>query len=970
MATRQLHETDLNGYHHAKGTKPSHQSPVLFPPPHDNDLLPSTNGMARTTSKRRRQSGSGIPVRTPKEIISQPPAPEVPRAPPVSYRPPYSIDNPASQKPNSPSPSFAERAQSLTGKPLPIQSFESTTEAVERNSKPVRRGSLNRPIGGVYSEIQQHRRDSYPPNKDVAPLQRISNSSSLPQRQAPIPQPSSREAVVASDYRVDSTSPSSPIVPQVETRIGLAGATQTFQKEWAPDRSPLQKLEVKLSDISKEEKRARVQEAEQRLRDFNTSVKQRSSSKQDNQVIDGDITKRNMRKVKESRPGRFRNQPEPVQNLRQFQSKYDEGAGSPATISTESSHMPVSDTPSEPNYIEQTPHKMSEKGTMQAYQVLNRNRSGRNSAKKAGTTGIDLPSGREVRFQGPDSIDNGYENASRTKNGDLLGDRRRLDSGSSTRTIQARGDPENYVRQRPLDIVNAPDPMRISRKQQELHRTTADLSWDSPSVTNFGKAADPLPRHGVGQPSRYDSPPSGAQGRQALSSFTARQPAIDAPAPKKHHLLSLLHRDHDHFSKDQSITPKSLDEWRRAGTARLTAADFQTTNTSEEDQHAWWEGHRSGTRSKTTRNKARDVETSRGSYPSNHGKSIVSSSHQADSDEGRRFEAPAAPEVGTRAYLTDYEIEKLRTTSKPLTRTHLVQFLRRSDHDHALSLSSTYSYSCPNLALHNPAHRSHICEPYLSSELTQSMRSIRIRIAPDLATFSPPLYLKCGPLLRYTGMKRDRQERKARSGCQSSITRETWRGSVMIVTADADSSYDPVPTLNLFHEPMDILPPPSHQEGKDGNQELSSEFVDPIAGLPKLSRSGKTIYVKPVDDLEHAKDLSQLETDDGLFEETRTAAVPTAYGTPDFHVSSGNPKAVRREGRASKKGHQVKGIKLHAERGVTFWRFNIEVELGTEQTRIAYSINKSPSVGFWVPAQGQTMNIMFHSCNGFSMSVR
>ncbi|KZF25922.1 hypothetical protein L228DRAFT_206194, partial [Xylona heveae TC161] len=69
------------------------------------------------------------------------------------------------------------------------------------------------------------------------------------------------------------------------------------------------------------------------------------------------------------------------------------------------------------------------------------------------------------------------------------------------------------------------------------------------------------------------------------------------------------------------------------------------------------------------------------------------------------------------------------------------------------------------------------------------------------------------------------------------------------------------------------------------------------------------------------------------------------------------------------KFRDVKAHRLHTERGVTFWRFNIEVELGEKQARIAYRINRGPAIGFWVPAHGQTMNIMFHSCNGFSSSV-
>lgn len=307
---------------------------------------------------------------------------------------------------------------------------------------------------------------------------------------------------------------------------------------------------------------------------------------------------------------------------------------------------------------------------------------------------------------------------------------------------------------------------------------------------------------------------------------------------------------------------------------------------------------------------------------------------------------------------------------------HAAHFWHRSKHDQTSHLSSAYSYSCPGLALHDPLHDHHFCEPYLSDELTLSMRSIRIRSVPALTAFEPRLYLKCGPLLRYTGLKRDRLQTTTRNGGLSSAERETWRGSVMIVTTDADSIIEPVPTLRLFSEPMELLPSPQPYTDKEDDQEVSSEFIDPIAGLPKLSRSGRTVYVKPVDDLEQGRDLSRFEDDDGLFEETRTAAVPTAYGTPDYRpgrngpAPSANPKAGRGEGRARKKGQQVKGVRLHAERGVTFWRFNLEVELGPQQSRIAYSINNCPAIGFWVPARGHSMNMMFHSCNGFSKSVK
>lgn len=191
----------------------------------------------------------------------------------------------------------------------------------------------------------------------------------------------------------------------------------------------------------------------------------------------------------------------------------------------------------------------------------------------------------------------------------------------------------------------------------------------------------------------------------------------------------------------------------------------------------------------------------------------------------------------------------------------------------------------------------------------------------------------------------------------------------MIVTQDSESKYDIAPTLRLFLQPIDLLPPPPQE--LRGEQHLSPEYVDPIAGLPKLGRRGETLYVRPVEHLEEAKDLSQNETDEGLFERVRSPPdYPSRHGMTDLPESFPNRhKRADVDGERLSKYKDVRGFRLHAERGCTFWRFNIEIELRETQQRIAYRINRGPSTGFWVPAKGQTMNILFHSCNGFSMSV-
>lgn len=189
----------------------------------------------------------------------------------------------------------------------------------------------------------------------------------------------------------------------------------------------------------------------------------------------------------------------------------------------------------------------------------------------------------------------------------------------------------------------------------------------------------------------------------------------------------------------------------------------------------------------------------------------------------------------------------------------------------------------------------------------------------------------------------------------------------MVVTTDQDSSYDIAPTLRLFVQPIELLPPPPPEV----HGELPPEFVDPIAGHPKLGRKGETLYVRPVDHLDESKDISKDESDDGLFEKTRS---PPHVAPPDGSTDAPGSFAARRkrtpiDGEKIGKYKDVRGYRLHAERGYTFWRFSIEVELRDKEQRIAYRINRGPATSFWVPAKGQSMNIMFHSCNGFSLSV-
>ena len=926
------------------------------------DGSPSTNAPARTTSRKRRPSGTGH-AKTPIESFPQPPAPEVPKGPPLSYRPPHGPDSHSPSEGNYPA-SFAERARALTGKSLPAEPPDFNPEPLPHPARPERRGSLNRPIGGLYSEIQKHKRDSYPPRKGPISPRRSSNPASPQPFESRSGNPASRKdsSTTAQQYEyMNGTTPpsrnSSSVTdhqpPETASRVIQPGArrvsasaTQTQRKEWAPEHSPLQKLEAELT--SKERKRARVEAAEQKLRESQARDRQHES------VRGGDFAE------------------DPITSRRHSTTT---GTGKTRTRSNQT----------EANRLEGNREQLIRDSQAQrtsgriisgSHQPLSLSPIGKTFTRSTEKVQLEQQQGRGVRFQGEEDTEDLGASSSDMDKAESLNRRRSWGMDALAKSDAERAARRNKSRQDPAIVAKRTPSRDVPIEQQELYTSRMEKSIKDTSVADHRAVTDSVPRHAVqgpGQATSHESAPqtaAGIQARQMVGFGSESQGVVQGKANRKHHLSTILHRDHSHtanVSKMSNARPKKFDEWKQGGTARLTAADFVTGKESEDKDKTWWEESRSDSRRKLGR--ARQPQQS---HQDNNGK--LPSSIAAPTQ--RSGESPSSERViRTRQYVGHEQFPRIKKHSESSHESHASHFFHRVKNEQFPPLSSVYSYSCTNLADHDPAHFEHICEPYLSKELTLGMRSIRIRPAPALTTFNPPLYLKCGPLLRYTGMKRDRLQMQTRSG-PSSSERETWRGSVMIVTADADSSYDPPPTLRLFPEAMDLLHPPSQRMDAEDGHNFPTEYMDPIAGLPKLTRSGKTVYVKPVDDLEQGVDLSRFEDDDGLFEEFRTAAVPTAYGTPDFHpgrsngTSQANPKTGGRGQRASKRGQKVGGIRLYADRGVTFWRFNLEVELSAKQTRVAYSINGSPSVGFWIPGRGQSMNVMFHSCNGFSMSVK
>lgn len=940
----------------------SSNDPLVSSLPSASNPDPSimTNGIARTASRRRRDSAVGN-GKVQYDSFPQPPvAPEVPKPPPVSYRPTYIDEHYNQPGAGYPAPSFAQRAAVLTGRSAPSDLDNTESDPNASISKAERRSSLNRPIGGVYSEIAQHARDSYSSNPyDPTSPRRGSNPTSPLQAQPQSP-PSSKQRIGSAPSRVSKEFEHGALVSDAQHQP--QGVAHPRKKEWAPDRSPLQSLEVKL------EKRARVEEAEKRLKE--TKLLRR----------------------KEEHPGTTEDEVYlsrstlPERNSSKIDSINHPGSGNDYI----SKDLPQTQAHRSPQFDERRGSKKATKRSQEDPEVAFASSTSPPTiqpSKKAfrnpsDVSGLVKRPERGVRFQSEDEIDTSGVDLNYLNVGGSRRPTQKSGMEGSSRSTETRAAQRQKLRQGLPPSTGHSASTDLPGQSPKLYSAKAESSRKGASAATYGGAPDPIPGDmvaGRNQVPKYKIPPqtaAGIQARQMVAFGDEPQHAPDIPAQRRHHLSHVLHHGRSHALKSSpqpATEPWHLDEWRQAGTARLTATDLTADGGPEAQKTAWWERNGSDDR-RRSRHPANQDATS-GSQNDNGKPKFSPSARVRKPKKIRGLKIESTSVSHARPYVSQYEDSCAESSliSRLKDRASLVALPqgRSRKSDLASVYSYAYSYSCPALADHNPTHPNHICEPYLSKELTESMRSIRVRPVPAVSIFTPPLYLKCGPLLRYTGLKRDMLQTKTATGF-SSTERETWRGSVMIVTSDADSNYEPAPVLRLFPEPMELLPPPIDTASPTKSDAIGSEYVDPIAGLPKLSRTGHTVYVKPVDDLEPGVDLSRIEDDDGLFEETRTAAVPTSYGTPDFHPGHGGTQSrkMQRDGPAPKRGHRVQGARLHVERGVTFWRFNLEVELGACESRIAYSINGAPAVGFWVPAKGHTMNVAFHSCNGFSMSVK
>lgn len=190
--------------------------------------------------------------------------------------------------------------------------------------------------------------------------------------------------------------------------------------------------------------------------------------------------------------------------------------------------------------------------------------------------------------------------------------------------------------------------------------------------------------------------------------------------------------------------------------------------------------------------------------------------------------------------------------------------------------------------------------------------------------------MECGPLLNYRRMEN-----------------ETWFGSVLIVTRGGGAGESPAPELILkigggvqAAEPIQKIEKPEKLEGGTNNEHYGivngvdyTNFQDP-ASKSELPQRGAPAH--------------------GVLE---NGASDSISGAGETNI--------------------IKGIRLYSDPLHTFWRFDLQVPMQEAELHCEYSIpgltfsqdTKTDKQSFFVPSKLESMRVMFHSCNGFSVGT-
>lgn len=841
-----------------------------------------------------------------------PPAPDVPRAPPISYRHPY----------GSGGPSYTYNSAGQPGPPHLSHRLESRGEVAGME------------LDTFYNDVSPRaERQVRQPALDRAD-QEFNNGVVSPEHLERELVKSGSVRRPSNGYRPDRRALTSP------TRRESLGP-ESQQRMWAADRSPLQKLELTLDNITKEEKRARVEAAERRARERAARVSKSANAVDDDKTLlvhpsDQQVRPRGKPQPAGGEQSRYPDVADPSQAIQLATTAHAHGtipSSSPEAGQQyrHSGQAPRSQIPtSQDRSISATTNGIPQRNLSFRERAATQERTFTHDidkdpshiAQTASFGGNHVPvrtTSNKLRKNPPTNL--------------WLDTPKNVEQRSAGRSAaHDRPNPtdnENQARTQPFYGGDDYAVARTGRMSRDISSPTEDLPRPPARGKTFGDdkydEERPSRMRGLAAAIGFGRSNSiGANRRPSLSSADQNAPAAGAR-------FAQHDRQADHTARNfASVEPSRMNQ---ANQAYQVNQDHQALPPAKAFQGA--PSNDRATKSVKFQDWEHESETAENMSETTHQRHRLREylHHDGLKPGQGTFRAPT--------YLDEWKQGMVGLLSGPL-----LELSQDSTLDKSTAWWESNGKRQPSVSTQLP-------EAFIGGNDDSQAHT----------TFNPPLFVRCGPLLRYCGIRVEKPSVETSRDNE----KEIWRGSVMIVTIDSDSSYDATPLLRLFVQPIELLPPPPAE--LSGEQPLLPEYVDPIAGIPKIGNCGETLYVRPVDQLEEAKDLSMVEPDDGLFEVTRSTPDDGSYAADPTGSFPSRKKRVEVDGEKLGKYTDVRGFRLHTEQGHTFWRFNIEVELRDKQQRIAYRINGGPATGFWVPARGESMNIMFHSCNGFSQSV-
>jgi len=196
------------------------------------------------------------------------------------------------------------------------------------------------------------------------------------------------------------------------------------------------------------------------------------------------------------------------------------------------------------------------------------------------------------------------------------------------------------------------------------------------------------------------------------------------------------------------------------------------------------------------------------------------------------------------------------------------------------------------------------------------------------------LDVKCGPLLNYRRMEN-----------------KTWFGSVLVVT-DGGSGAAESPDTPVLHLRIEG----DAQKGPEDHTNIGLVKNTEHTEVAREEEERK----EEDDENDHSQPYKKEENDK-----------KTEHFTEEAYQQNGVI-----EGTGSTGEDKIEGIKLYSDSRYTFWRFTLEVPMRDTEIKCSYSIpalkmkgKKTDKQSFFIPAIHDSMRIMFHSCNGFSVGT-